>query len=455
MSKIIKDFIGVSLVIIAGLLFMPQSCLAFSKVDWHTKYQQEWKIIDIKKEQITKLKNFGRKHRDGSNLIGKTDGYKSYWSQGSAITPRHLVWSSWTSNDDPVYVIFADRNPPYTIRGVVEGHFQHAPLTYNTKTDEIIVGGNGKWTFISDTTMKVTKTIKRKISDFPYNGKYNAYSHGTKFYDDSWHKVSGLGIKGINHGLTAQQNATYNDHVYKVANDWGCNDWHPGMYPRGQKICWPHHGGTSLIFAFNVKTGELEKTYVILGSVVDEELEAVSFDTNGDMYLSYNEHGVTWYKISNNVLKTEPSQDGGSSGGGSSSGGSDGGSGGDENRQGHTGHDYGGEVSLEPVKEPACTSILDSSLCDKTDGEATIKAILSFVVNTMTVGIGVLGTIGIIHASYIIMTAKDNESKVKDAKIRIVEVVIGLVVWVLFAAIMNLLLPNSQDAASVLGRLLK
>ena len=68
----------------------------------------------------------------------------------------------------------------------------------------------------------------------------------------------------------------------------------------------------------------------------------------------------------------------------------------------------------------------------------------------MTVGIITLATIGIIIMGYMIMTARDNEVQMQKAKKRLFEIVIGVVAWVLIAAILHLLLPN-VDTSSVEG----
>ena len=57
----------------------------------------------------------------------------------------------------------------------------------------------------------------------------------------------------------------------------------------------------------------------------------------------------------------------------------------------------------------------------------------------------VLGIIGIIYSGYLIMTARDNEAQVARGKRRILEVVIGLLIWALAAFIINLVLPSNDS----------
>ena len=99
------------------------------------------------------------------------------------------------------------------------------------------------------------------------------------------------------------------------------------------------------------------------------------------------------------------------------------------------------------MHEQQCATIL-SFWCGeaKTDGEGAVVGIISFVIGVMTIGIAVLGTIGIIWSGVMIMTARDNAAQVQKAKRRILEIVIGLVMWVLVAAIVGLFLPRSDGA---------
>ena len=441
------------------LIVVAVSCLVFAKpvsaterLNWHEEYKDKWKIIDIRKDQIEKLINF-KNH--GGLKIGGTTTKGGRWCQGSTITPRHIVWASWKNNDTEVDIVFADKNPPYHIQGYVSGHFKHAPLTYNWKLDEVVVGGDGNWTYISDKTMKKTKTVKRNKRDFAYNNKYDAYNIGTSFYTDDWHKVSGIGIKAFKHGLIAQQQASYNDYVYRIANDWGCGEWHSNMHWEDQDICWKGHGGAALIFAINVKTGDLEKTFVIDVDVVGEELESISFNEKGDMYLAFNKSGATFYKIPHEVLSTSPSESGSmpSDGGGSGSGGNGGDGenspGSDARQRSREAMENPPEINIAPDTEVRCTSILDPSLCESDDGSA-IQQILIFVIETMSIGIGTIAMVGFVRCGYIIMTAQGNVSNVEKAKTRILEIVIGIVAWALLAVAIYLIMPRTEVVDTVL-----
>ena len=439
---------------IISLIIITVSCFLFAKpvsatkrMNWHDEYKSKWKIIDIKKNQISKLINF---KNSGGLTIGGTTTKGGRWCQGSTITPRHIVWASWKNNDTEVQIVFADRNPPYHIQGYVSGHFEHAPLTYNWKRDEVVVGGDGNWTYISDKTMKKTRTVKRNRRDFAYNNKYDAYNVGDKFYTDDWHTVSGIKGNSFKHGLIPQQQASYNDYIYRIANDWGCGDWHSNMDWQKQDICWPGHGGTAVIFAINVKTGEHEKTFVVNTDVIAEELESISFDKNGDMYLAYNEHGATFYKVSHEVLNTSPSEGSSTpSGDTNPDTGNNGGSGNDTLERSRGAMENSPDINIAPDNEVRCTSILDPSLCESDDGSA-IQQILIFIIETMSIGVGTIGAIGFMRCGYIIMTARDNVSSVEKAKTRILEIVVGIVAWALLASTIYLVTPRTEVVDTVL-----
>ena len=100
------------------------------------------------------------------------------------------------------------------------------------------------------------------------------------------------------------------------------------------------------------------------------------------------------------------------------------------------------EVKVEPDKPPTCASIL-TWMCDgnQADQNSIIDLIL-LVINIMTAGILVLATVGIVICGYTILTARDNEAQVSKARKRLVEVVIGLIAWVLGTLVLNLLLPT-------------
>lgn len=102
-------------------------------------------------------------------------------------------------------------------------------------------------------------------------------------------------------------------------------------------------------------------------------------------------------------------------------------------------NDDGTTSEISGTKVP--TTILDA--CDCGHGEG-VMTILSLVVRIMTIGIGILGTIGIIVVGIQYLTAGGSEEQTKKAKRRMYEIVIGLAVYILAYAILSWLLPGFQ-----------
>ena len=118
-------------------------------------------------------------------------------------------------------------------------------------------------------------------------------------------------------------------------------------------------------------------------------------------------------------------------------------------------------LSVTPVYADGCTmtSVLGGSACDAsgnflhdgnpTDGEyncscddgkgSSITHILNLVVDIMTIGVGILGVVGISIVGIQYLTAGGNEEKTRKAKRRLLEIVIGLIVYAIFVAILEFL----------------
>lgn len=79
------------------------------------------------------------------------------------------------------------------------------------------------------------------------------------------------------------------------------------------------------------------------------------------------------------------------------------------------------------------------------DGTA-IFDILGIILNIFTYGVGAAAVIGVIIAAYQYITAGDNAGQVAKAKNRLLQVVIGLAIWVVFWGILNFLLPGGLFA---------
>lgn len=71
-----------------------------------------------------------------------------------------------------------------------------------------------------------------------------------------------------------------------------------------------------------------------------------------------------------------------------------------------------------------------------------VGCILKLVVDIMSIGIGILGVIGITVVGVQYLTAGGDEGKVKKSKQRMLEIVIGLVAYVVIYAALRWLLPG-------------
>ena len=71
-----------------------------------------------------------------------------------------------------------------------------------------------------------------------------------------------------------------------------------------------------------------------------------------------------------------------------------------------------------------------------------VGCILRLVVDIMSIGIGILGVVGIVIVGLQYLTAGGNEEKTRKAKQRMFEIIIGLVAYVAIYTILRWLLPS-------------
>lgn len=83
-----------------------------------------------------------------------------------------------------------------------------------------------------------------------------------------------------------------------------------------------------------------------------------------------------------------------------------------------------------------------SILTDCSKAEDGVVCILNLVVDIMSIGIGVLGVIGITVVGIQYLTAGGNEEKTRKAKQRMFEIVVGLVSYVVIFAVLKWLMPG-------------
>lgn len=99
-------------------------------------------------------------------------------------------------------------------------------------------------------------------------------------------------------------------------------------------------------------------------------------------------------------------------------------------------------LSLNPTTQfgEVDTAILKD--CGSKDGGDGIVCILNLVVDIMTIGVGILGVVAISVVGIQYLTAGDSEEKVRTAKRRLFEIIIGLAVYAVIFALLKWFLPN-------------
>ena len=83
----------------------------------------------------------------------------------------------------------------------------------------------------------------------------------------------------------------------------------------------------------------------------------------------------------------------------------------------------------------------DGCSCDSGNGDS-IMHILGLVVDIMTIGIGILGVIGITIVGIQYLTSGSSEDKTRKAKRRMFEIILGLAAYVVIYAFLKWLLPG-------------
>ena len=90
--------------------------------------------------------------------------------------------------------------------------------------------------------------------------------------------------------------------------------------------------------------------------------------------------------------------------------------------------------ALKNTTTAPCTSILPEDWCKS---EGAVYKLMNLFAYVMTAGIGVLSMAGIIWVGFVYMTAADNAEKTRLAKKRLLEIVVGLLLWGVFFALIR------------------
>lgn len=372
--------------------------------NWPSVYKKSWNISTIKKKDI--------------KTVATINMPSGYYVQGGTVTEDYYVFGVFRSDSSRNYIYLVKRSTGKVVdkSGGYWGHMNS--LYYKWGTNHVRVRRGSR---SNDVCFDISKGKLKQIKNSKCKTK-RAPDYGTK-------------------ELITQGGSTSGGYVYVAGWDARCH-----KYGYRQDYSYARHA--TGLFIFDKSSKKLKKTLYIPNSVVYSEVEDVAIDGNsGDMYVLYNrDHKKSvYYRIKQSVvgLATTDGDKSGSSGTKSSKGDSGKSSSGDSSAS--SGGEQPVEIQIAPEHEQQCATIL-SFWCGEaeTDGEGTVTNIISFIIGVMTIGIAVLGTVGIIWAGVTIMSARDDAAQVQKAKRRILEIVIGLVLWVLAAAIVALFLPKND-----------
>jgi len=406
-----------------SLIFLNGTAMAAScpkrQCNWPSVFKNDWHIRTISKSEITRT----------AKISSIPSGY---YVQGGTVTEKYYVFAVFKSNTSSNnYIYLADRSTGKVI-DKYKGNWHHSGSLFykwGSKQVRVKAGSTSK-----DGCFDISSGKLKKISIGNCKTKRGA-NYGAKY-------------------LISQGSCEVGNYVYVAG--W---DAHTGNWGAKQSYTYARHA--TGIFIYDKSSRKLKKTLYIPNTVIKAEVEDVAIDGNGDMYVFYNNshNSGEYYRIDKSIVKlttvTDPNA---GAGGNNNSGNSNSGN----NNSGHSGNSNSGnndassnpnsgssaDIQIAPTHEQQCATIL-SFWCDtaEEDGAGTIMKIISFVVSVMSIGVAVLGTIGIIMAGVTIMTARDNSAQIQKGKQRIMEVVIGLAIWVLAVAIIALILPDGGSIA--------
>ena len=91
-----------------------------------------------------------------------------------------------------------------------------------------------------------------------------------------------------------------------------------------------------------------------------------------------------------------------------------------------------------------CATILKAFCPPDGDNGQALIALFKFAINLLAAGVVIAGAVGIVVCAVMWLTARDNEAQVARAKKRLVEVVIGMIIFIMIDAIINLLLGGAN-----------
>ena len=87
------------------------------------------------------------------------------------------------------------------------------------------------------------------------------------------------------------------------------------------------------------------------------------------------------------------------------------------------------------------TLILNNNDTNNKDGNGILSLII-LVLNILTIGVGILGVLGVAISGVLYITARDDAARMAAAKRRLINVVIGLIIYAVIWTFMELMIPG-------------
>lgn len=255
----------------------PISACGKGSCNWPEKWEQWAKDNDKKFVRI------------GNGKIEKVGSYpldSGYYTQGSTITDDYIVYSALYNNNDLAKgkVIFINRKNGKEV-ATLNGQWGHMnAIWHNHNANDILVFSKIRDELFDSSSVTLESGCIRVKGD-------NAPRKKTGSCETT--KVSHPGGQG----LATQAAAVSGDYTLAGVSDLGKD--------RNQSVQNPpkfyYNENDNAILIYNGNT--VEKILYIPSSTVNGELEGISIDNNGDVYISYNLGGsAVFYRILQEVV---------------------------------------------------------------------------------------------------------------------------------------------------------
>ena len=172
-------------------------------------------------------------------------------------------------------------------------------------------------------------------------------------------------------------------------------------------------------------------------SSISEEIkrQREACEAKGGTYSASVSGGYVSGRCSTDIQNNTTLPDGGSDGSGNSDNGSDGSGGVTWNT------DNSSAQATNPCGNGVMTNLFGGCVGGDSDGNG-VFTVLNVILNVLTWGIGIAGTLGIVITGIQYMTAKDDVAQMAKAKNRLIQIVIGLAIYAVMWAFLQWLLPG-------------